>query len=416
MKTIYKNFRVADEQKDFLANVTVENGIIKSLSTCDVSDDADCIYDGHNKLVLTAGFVDMHAHFRDPGFSEKEVLESSALAAFRGGYTTVCCMANTKPVIDNIEAAEQIKKRCDILKSIDLYPVLSLTKGMNGIELIHLLSTAPSAIDTNTLMHTVRLLSEDGKDIHDDALFKTAFLSSASLGIPVSCHCDVGGEDAAVKRAIEIAHNTQCHLHIAHVSTAQALQYIESAKKTAASPTFVGMSQIKNFKLTCEATPHHIALCEKDAERLGKETFGKVAPPLRTEADRSAIILGLKNGSIDAIATDHAPHTSADKEAGSPGFSGIETAFAVCHTVLVKQHKMPLQKLFSLMSANPSRILGFNDRGLIEKNYRADITLIDLESNFICRKEQLVSRGKNCPYDGMELTGAVWNTSSSLTP
>jgi dihydroorotase len=331
-------------------------------------------------------FVDLHAHFRDPGFTEKECLETACRAASAGGYGTVVCMANTKPVTDTVEKARAIKARSDALGIIDLYPALSLTRNMEGRELSEITNAVPKDV--------VRLLSEDGKDVSDDALFLKAMQQAAKMGLPVSLHCDLGGEDAATKRAIELGKQTRCHVHIAHVSTRESVRLVREAKLAGAN-------------VTCEATPHHIALTERDAARLGNATFGKVAPPLRTEIDRQAVIEGLLDGTIDAIATDHAPHTADDKAHGSPGFIGLETAFAVCYTVLVRSGFMDLQRLSALMSARPAHILGFTDRGRIEAGYRADFALVDTDTEWTVDTAKFESRGKNSPFALNVLYGKV---------
>jgi dihydroorotase len=319
-RLVLKNFRLVDEAVDFFGTLVVEDGIIREI----VPDGLDAvlyerelerrclaanrIIDGEGK-VLTPAFVDLHAHFRDPGFLEKETLESGCLAAVAGGYGTVVCMANTKPVTDTMEKAAALRLRSDALGLISLYPALSLTRGMEGTELV------PDAIDT-----FFGLFSEDGRDVADDALFAAAFTAAKHLNVPVSCHCDVGGreaeaakqagagrdvwsaieENAATRRAIDIGRRAGGRVHIAHVSTKEAAALVREAK-----------AAIKNSGeaavLTCEATPHHIALTLDDAAALGAESYGRVNPPLRREDDRRALIAALLDGTVDAIATDHAP-------------------------------------------------------------------------------------------------------------
>jgi dihydroorotase len=350
-------------------------------------------------------FVDLHAHFRDPGFPDKETLESASLAAVAGGYTTLVCMANTKPPLDTREATDALKLRSDALGLIDLYPALALTEGMAGTALAPaLLSPAPQS---------VRLLSEDGRDVTDDALFRAAFQAARRMGIPVSCHCDAGGEAAAraklageprsvwsrieenvaTSRALRLGRQAGAHVHIAHVSTQEALELVREAKRAGHAP------------LTCEATPHHLCLTERDADTLGAESFGRVNPPLRTERDRQALIAGLADGSIDAIATDHAPHTQADKAGGAPGFTGLETSFAACFTELVCTGRISLSRLSALMSASPARILGLHDRGRIAAGLRAD--LVAIGPAWTVDGATLKSRGKNTPFHGRALSGRV---------
>lgn len=418
-RIILKNFRIVDADTDFFGSLIIENNVIKKIvADTENIPDADITIDGSvfdSSTVLMPAFVDLHAHFRDPGFPEKETLESASLAAVAGGFTTVVCMANTNPVTDTIEKARVLKARSDALGFIDLYPVLSLTKNMEGRELSGI-KDLPAA--------EVLMLSEDGKDVANDNLFLAAMGEAKRLGIPVSCHCDFGGTEAdaakkagrpraewsrieennAVRRAIELGKKTGCHIHIAHVSTKEAAEIIREAKKNSVSDN--------GFFLTCEATPHHIGATEEDARRMGDESFGRVNPPLRSEADRQAIIAAINDGTIDAIATDHAPHSEADKAAGSPGFSGLETAFAVCLSHLT--HEMTpnqeLQRLSALMSKNPARIIGLRDRGGITAGLRADLVIVDTQARQKVNPAQLKSRGKCSPFAGKELRGKILMT------
>jgi dihydroorotase len=298
---------------------------------------------------------------------------------------------------------------------IDLHPAVALTKGMEGKELSDVTRglaeqerrTLPSPIPYPPLM-----FSEDGKDVFDDALFLEALAAAAQFGVPVSCHCDNGGieaekakqageprevwsrieENNATERALRLGRQAGCALHIAHVSTKEAVALIREAKR-------------KNPRLTCEATPHHIALTQEAAALLGAESFGRVNPPLRTEEDRLAVIAGVADGVIDAIATDHAPHAAQDKAGGAPGFSGLETAFAVCCAELARSGVVSLQKLSSLMSAAPARILGLKDRGAIREGLRADLVFVDMEAEWVVDPSAFRSRGKNSAFAGRKVFG-----------
>ena len=424
MRIVFKNFRVIDEARDFFGALVVENGLIQEL-IADCGDlpggdhpGGDIVIDGRAfgaSAVLMPAFIDLHSHFREPGFPEKEVLESACLAAAAGGFATVVCMANTKPVIDTIDKACALKARSDTLGLIDLYPVLSLTKNMEGRELSGIKDL--SCIDRKNGINPPLMLSEDGRDVADDNLFLAAMKEAKRLGMPISCHCDFGGheaeaaksagskraewsrieENSAVRRAIDLGKKQGCHIHIAHVSTKEAVQIIREVKKSSVSGN--------GFSLTCEATPHHIGATEEDAERMGAETYGRVNPPLRLTADCEALIAALGDGTIDAIATDHAPHSDNDKSAGMPGFTGLETAFAVSLSYLTPT--IELQRLSALMSANPARILGHKDRGRVAKGLRADLVIADTGANWKVEPERFKSRGKCSPFAGRTLRGKI---------
>lgn len=444
------DFRIVDESSDFRGSVLVENGFIKEVfesgnASCDKRrrpavgphpQTADMVIKGKNGLVLMPAFVDLHAHFREPGFGEvsvKETLESACLAAAAGGYGTVVSMANTHPPVDSASRAAALKNRADVLGLIDLCPVLCLTKGMEGKELSEITGLS-SWLPGRAQEGFIRLLSEDGRDMADDGLFLAAFSEARRAGLAVSCHCDLGGEYAAVRRAIELAVRAGARLHIAHVSTKEAVDLIRSVKaQTAREPARQNGGRDAaagndGFDLTCEITPHHLALDEKDAAALG--TFGNVAPPLGSGEDRLALLEALADGTADAIATDHAPHTQADKASGAPGFTGLETAFGVCYGVLAapevpagfgpekrrperhRPEKPGPQRLSALMSASPARILGFGEkgplgRGKIAPGYRADLVVVDTEAAWTVVPNNFKSRGKNSPFEGRELRGKV---------
>jgi dihydroorotase len=419
---LLKNFRIVDESTDIFGSVFIEDGLISRVIPAPENPSAGgvlCIDGlGSGAMVLMPAFTDLHAHFREgppveaAAFSS-ETLESASLSAAAGGYGTVVCMANTKPPIDNLEAAAALKTRTDTLGLIDLYPAMSLTAGMEGRALSGVTSLPPAP-------PFPRLLSEDGRDVADDGLFLAAFREARRLALPVSCHCDAGGPEAeaakragrgrevwsrieennATRRTLELGRQAGCHVHIAHVSTKEAADMIREAK-----------AACKDFMLTCEVTPHHLALTEDTARRLGDESYGRVNPPLRTETDRQALIAAVLDGTIDAIATDHAPHTEADKAKGAPGFTGLETAFAVCRTELVREGRLDLSRLSALMSAAPARILGLgSNRGRIAPGFRGDLVIVDTEAPWTVNPQAFKSRGKNSPFAGRELSGRVLMT------
>ncbi|MDR1803237.1 MAG: dihydroorotase [Treponema sp.] len=473
MRTILKNFRLVDENTDTTGTLIIENGFISEVFPDEPNalrgtiyenesvrlpenDNAAIVIDG--KALASSGelpllmpaFVDLHAHFRDPGPHEKdapfpaEVLESASLSAAAGGFGTVVCMANTNPPIDTIEKAAALKRRSDALSIIDLFPVLSLTKNMEGKELSEIKIIKGDS-------YIPLMLSEDGKDLADDDLFLAAMEEASRQDVPISCHCDLGGdEDSAVRRVIELGKKAGCHIHIAHVSTKEALETIHRVKQQ----ILTSGADEPGFVLTCEATPHHLCLTEDNAKKLGEKTWGRVNPPLRSEEDRQALMhtlnygvvdekeLGEKNldrfvfppsssyseevrqalihelnyGVVDAIATDHAPHTAAGKEAGAPGFSGFETAFAAVYTELVRGGAgIDLKRLSSLMSASPAWLLGRLDggsrkRGHLHHGCWADLVIIDPAVEWTVDPDTFKSRGKNSPFKGRKLFGKILMT------
>jgi dihydroorotase len=460
MITVLKNFRIVDESLDTQGAVIIENGMIREIIQDEGDDglelavaekmlgyearEAALVIDGRNLIpgpssrterrlpLLMPAFVDLHAHFRETASpsgtaplsetaSPAETLESASLAAAAGGFGTVVCMANTRPVIDTPEMAAAIKARTDALGLADIYPVLSLTMGMEGGGL----SGCTRLSDASP--YRPLMLSEDGKDVTLDSLFLSAMEEARRLGIPVSCHCDFGGDEAeaakkagqgrevwsrieennATRRAVDLGRRAGCHIHIAHVSTKEAVEIIRRAKEELAAAGQPG-------RLTCEAAPHHIALTQETAHRLGDGSYGRVNPPLRAEEDREALIRGILDGTIDAIATDHAPHTETAKARGAPGFSGLETAFAAVYTCLVRGGFADLRRLSSLMSASPARLLGLGGagpldpgRGRIAGGFLAGLVVIDPEAPRKVEPERFKTRGKNSPFTGTELWGKV---------
>jgi dihydroorotase len=256
----------------------------------------------------------------------------------------------------------------------------------------------------------IRVLSDDGKDLADEALLLAVFRRAAMLDLLASCHCELPGsasdreaEIRGVERAIALGREAGCRLHIAHVSTRESIELVRRAKAEAQAAAAPGTA---SFRLSCEATPHHLALNSAAAQLLGAHSHGRVNPGLRDEDDRLAVIEGLRDGSIDAIATDHAPHSAADKAGGAPGFSGLETAFALSSSTLGPLG-FDLSRLSALMSAVPARILGLTDRGRLDPGMRADLVLVDPDEVWTVDPDRLRSRGKNTPIAGRHLRGRI---------
>jgi dihydroorotase len=381
MEILIRNARIIDANNDFTGDVYVKDGIISEIGA---SLRKDCrVLDAKN-LVLMPAFCDLHVHFRDPGFTDKEDIISGSLAAARGGYTTVNLMANTKPVCSSMDIVNYVKNKAKETGLVDVHQTVSITRNMDGLDISHL----------DEIDKTVRFISDDGKGVLNEAVMLNAMKKAKSMGITVIAHEEQStfskfdtrlSEDYMTARDIELAMYTKCKFHAAHVSTAGAMEKVIYAKQ-------------KCRNITAEVTPHHIALTN--------DCDYSVNPPLRTQNDADYLIGAIKNGYVDAISTDHAPHTAGDKKNGAPGISGIETAFSVCFTKLVRCGYINLNMLSRLMSCNPSHLMGYK-KGLIVPGYDGDLVLIDINKKYRVDKDKFASKGKNTPFDGMYLYGKV---------
>lgn len=408
MKLLIKNVVVFGKECD----IYVVDGIIKRIAK-NVTYNADKTIDGNGLTALPA-FVDMHTHLREPGFERKEDIESGSRAAVRGGYASVCCMPNTNPVIDNKCIVSYVVNRAKEVDLARVYPIASITKGMKGEELTNFGSVkAFGAV----------AVSDDGMPVTSSNTMRLAIEYAKPFGLPVISHCEdfsiadggvvnegyhatVAGlkgisrvaEEAMVAREILIAESLDSSVHVAHISTTNSVNLVRDAKKRGA-------------KVTAETCPHYIALT--DEEILSYDTDTKVNPPLREERDRKNIIEGIKDGTIDAIATDHAPHHADDKNVeynyAANGISGIETAFSVAYTYLVRSGEITLKRLSELMTDNPANIMNI-PYGELKVGGLADITLVDLDEKYTVDSSEFFSKGKNTPFKGKELYGRVKTT------
>ena len=325
-------------------------------------------------LCIASGLVDMHVHFREPGFEYKEDIHTGALAAAAGGVTTCCCMPNTNPVAD---CPEIIRFISDKSKSapVRILPVGAITVGQKG----ETLTNFKALKDAGAIA-----LSDDGYPVADAELMREAMLLAREHDILLICHCEE--EESMVARDVELARETSAKIHIAHVSTKSAVDTIRRAKS-------------EGVNVTAEACPQHFTLTEDDVPKLG--SLARVNPPLRTKSDVLAIIDGLCDGTIDAIATDHAPHSVAEKslpfDHAPPGMIGLETSLALALTVL--SDRLSFSDIINLMSANPARILG------IEHNN--DFVIFDPNEEWVVDLESFESKARNSPFGGMRLSGRV---------
>lgn len=381
MEMLIKNVRIVDYTKDFYGDVYIKDGKIEKV---DKEIIGECkIIDGKGK-VLMPSFVDLHAHFREPGFTYKEDIETGSKAAVKGGYTVVNLLANTKPVCSDMKTVEYVLKRAHEVDLVHVHQTVSITKDLMGKDISHL----------DDIDEKVKFISDDGKGVDNNYVMLEAMQKAKDKNLTIISHAESQdlshvdmrlAENFMTWRDIELAKYTDCKLHMAHVSTKEALEYVIDAKK-------------EGYGITCEVTPHHLALPENTPYRVN--------PPIRENDDIEYLIKAIKDGYVDAIGTDHAPHSVEDKKNGSPGISGIETSFAVTYTKLVKEGHISLNELSNIMSKKPAKIMGLN-KGQITDGYDADLVLIDLNESYQIDSEKFASKGKNSPFNGMNVYGEV---------
>jgi dihydroorotase len=371
-------------------------------------------------LIVCPGFIDLHCHLRQPGEEQKETIATGTRAAAKGGFTTVCCMPNTKPPLDSAEMIQWVRNAAKTDAVIRVLPIGAVTVGQMGEELADLgeLEVAGACG-----------FSDDGVPVASPELMRQALAYSREFGLPIIDHCEnlfmtqegqmnegaaareLGlrgippqAEELIVKRDLDLARETGGHVHIAHVSTARSVEMLRAAKET-------------RVPVTAEATPHHLTLTEETVREAG--TLAKVNPPLRTEADVRALVQGLNDGVIDAVATDHAPHAAADKEGpfeeAAFGISGLETALGSLG-VLVMKSEISLNTLIEALTIAPGRVLGYEKFGTLGVGLPADITIFDLHREWTVEPAKFVSKGKNTPLAGKQLRGRVMATVFEGTP
>ncbi|HAT4283107.1 TPA: dihydroorotase [Clostridium perfringens] len=384
MNLLIKNVNLIDESNNFFGDIYIENGLIKELGT---SLNKECETLDGKGLVLMPAFIDTHAHFRDPGFEYKEDIESGSKAAVRGGYTTVTLMPNTKPVCSSKEVLDYVVNKGKEVGLVDLYQTVSITKNLSGEEINHL-----KEFEGNP---NVKAITDDGKGVSDSKIMMEAMKIAKANNWIVMSHAESPefskvdmrlAENMMTWRDITLAKFIDCRLHMSHVSTKEAMKYIIEGKND-------------GVKVTCEITPHHLALNNKISNY-------RVNPPIREEEDVNFLIKAIKMNYVDCIGTDHAPHSKEDKEKGAPGMIGIEQAFSICYTKLVKENQISLNKLSQLMSGNAAKLLNIN-KGKLQPGFLGDLVLIDLNKKRVFKEEDIVSRSKNTPFNGMEFYGDV---------
>ena len=414
MKLLIKNGHIIDvkTEMDGIFDLLVVDGIISEISKDIVAEGCEII-DADGRYVLP-GLVDAHCHLRDPGFEYKEDIESGTKSAAKGGFTSIACMPNTNPVIDSEPVIKYIIDKAKKEGYVNVFPIGAISKGQNGEEL--------AEIGEMKFAGAVAI-SDDGKPVKSSSLMKKAMQYASIFDIAVISHCEdlelaedgvmnegytstilglkgipAAAEEAMVARDLILSEYLKIPVHIAHVSTARSVELIRNAKKRGA-------------KVTCETCPHYFSLTEEAC--LGYDTNAKVNPPLRTADDVRAIIEGIADDTIDIIATDHAPHHSDEKNVefslALNGMVGFETALPLAITYLVKTGTITINKLVEKMCLNPSKLLCIS-KGALEVGGSADITIVDVNEEFVVEAQGFSSKSKNSPFGGMKLSGSVWST------
>ena len=409
MKILIVNGLVYQNNEFVKKDILVENDKIVKVAE-NLKDEVDRTIDAKGKHVLP-GFIDLHAHLRDPGQTHKEDIVTGTAAAAKGGFTTICAMPNTYPIVDNIATVEYIQRKAADLGKCKVKVIGAMTKQSAGEELSEYAIMKEGGIVA---------VSDDGGCVQSTKLMQNCLKYAANFDIPVIVHAedyDLAGngqvnagkissqlgltgipglaEEIIISRDIMLAESIGVHLHIAHISTAKGIELIRQAKS-------------RGMNITTEVTPHHLTMNE-DAV-YGFDTNTKVKPPLRTEFDRLACIDGILDGTIDYIATDHAPHSDYEKEREysiAPfGINGFETAFASLNTFLVKDGVMPLEMLAKSLAENPAKFLKLNT-GKLEEGFDADLNIVDLTREVEINRENMLSKSINTPYINKTLTGSV---------
>lgn len=411
MELLIKNVRLVSPLDIRTCSIGIDSGKISAILQHDTLEKAERVIDGEGSYLIP-GLIDLHVHFRDPGFEYKEDIISGSKCAAAGGVTSVFCMPNTKPVCDNAETLEYIRKKAENA-DCRVFQVAAITKGLESRELSDLVGLSKVG---------AAAFSDDGKPVMTASMLREAMNIARDNDLLIMSHCEemtlAGGamnegetsrrlglratpnicEDIATMRDIAIAEDTGCRLHICHVSTRGSLEAIRAAKK-------------RGVRVTCETCPHYFILTDEDVPGIGANA--KMNPPLRSSDDRLAVLEAIKDGTIDCISTDHAPHSEAEKSVGlekTPnGIIGLQTSFAASYTALVETGAISLSRLVELMSANPARVTGLYEKGHgnIAVGSPADLALISVGVSDELKREALAGKSVNTPFIGKRFSARV---------
>lgn len=412
MSLLLKNGMVLENNEESQKDVLISDGKIARIAP-GIDTEANEIINLEGKLV-TPGFVDVHVHLREPGGEHKETIETGTLAAARGGFTAVCPMPNTRPVPDNVDTMNKIQQRIKETAHVKVLPYASITTRQLGRELVDFEGLKEAGAFAFT---------DDGVGVQNADMMLQAMYEGGKTGMPIVAHTEEntlihGGaihegktseklaipgipavtESVHIARDILLAEAAGCHYHVCHVSTKESVRVIRDAKRA-------------GVRVTAEVTPHHLVLDEEDITE--RDPNFKMNPPLRASEDRVALIEGLIDGTIDCIATDHAPHAEDEKavdiETAPFGITGSENAFQLLYTRLVKTGVFTLQQLVDWMTVKPSEVFDLG-MGVLEEGHDADVTVIDLEKQYILDKNEFYSKARNTPFDGMQLEADIYMT------
>ena len=394
---------------DAVVDILIEGGKIKKIAP-KINQSGAELLDATNKVVVP-GLIDMHTHLRQPGREDEETIESGTRAAAKGGFTTICCMPNTDPPIDDPSLVEFIYQEAETRGSVEVLPIAAISKARAGKDLSPMGRLKKAGVVA---------FSDDGDWVVNSHLMRRALEYVKMLNLPLVSHCEDGklsqdgvmnegytstilglkgmpreAEEVALFRDLILCQMTESLLHVAHLSTADGVEFIRKAKAS-------------GVRVTTEVTPHHFTLTDREVKSFDTNT--KVNPPLRGEDDLEALKEGLKDGTVDVIATDHAPHLVEEKEkeynAAPFGIIGLETALGLVIKELVQTGTLTLMGAIAKLTINPARILRIN-RGLIKEGARANLTIFDLKKKWLVREDEFFSKSQNSPFLGWELPGKV---------